>query len=220
MQGVVPAYVTAVQIASVQAVALYGGELWWDPKEGSWRYDLQYLLKRHARLTPGTVPSTSKGKLMRHGGLIPAAVALDARQRWFVSRLASTCESSKAKECYYYPTPGAPVGTVPVREHARGKRAERVCWLDLGKNPAFRTTILEDDAAANTAADLWAKRTESNVGSTTSRWRTDRSRTDDGSVASTAVRLNTDGWTVFRSYLGTLQIEVFQAEHLAIGDQF
>jgi len=33
MHGIVPERVRAVQIGCVQAVALYGSELWWDPKE-------------------------------------------------------------------------------------------------------------------------------------------------------------------------------------------
>jgi hypothetical protein len=42
--GVVSACVRAVQVACVQAVALYGGELRWDPNEGSQRDDLHLLL--------------------------------------------------------------------------------------------------------------------------------------------------------------------------------
>jgi hypothetical protein len=61
--GVVPACVRAVQIACVQAVALYGSELWWDPKEGSRRDDLQLLLNRQATSTPGELPTTPRGAL-------------------------------------------------------------------------------------------------------------------------------------------------------------
>jgi len=43
MHGIVPERVRAVQIASVQAVALYGSELWWGPKETGRREDLQLL---------------------------------------------------------------------------------------------------------------------------------------------------------------------------------
>ena len=42
--GVVPESVRAVQVACVQAVALYGSELWWDPNEAGRRDDLQLLL--------------------------------------------------------------------------------------------------------------------------------------------------------------------------------
>jgi hypothetical protein len=42
-------------------------------------------------------------------------------------------------------------------EHARGRRAETMCWPDPGEEPAVKTTILEDDAAAMRAAELWAR---------------------------------------------------------------
>jgi len=83
-------------------------------------------------------------------------VALDARQRRFLSKLPSTCTSSKAEELYDYPTPGAPGGRVAAIEHARGRRAETMCWPDPGENPAVKTTILEDDTAAESATEQWA----------------------------------------------------------------
>jgi len=42
--GVVLESVRAVQVACVQAVAQYGSELWWDPREVGRRDDLQLLL--------------------------------------------------------------------------------------------------------------------------------------------------------------------------------
>jgi len=44
--GIVPECVRAVQVACVQAVALYGSELWWDPKEVGRQDDLQLLQNR------------------------------------------------------------------------------------------------------------------------------------------------------------------------------
>ena len=41
---VVPESVRAIQVACIQVVALYGSELWWDPKEVGRRDDLQLLL--------------------------------------------------------------------------------------------------------------------------------------------------------------------------------
>jgi hypothetical protein len=42
--GVVPESIRAVQVTCVQAVAIYGSELRWDPREVSRRDDLQLLL--------------------------------------------------------------------------------------------------------------------------------------------------------------------------------
>jgi hypothetical protein len=61
MHGIVPERVRAVQIACVQVVALYGSELWWDPRETGRRDDLQLLLNRQARSTLGALPTTLLG---------------------------------------------------------------------------------------------------------------------------------------------------------------
>jgi hypothetical protein len=63
--GVVPESVRAIQVACVQAVALYGSELWWDPREVGRRDDLQLLLNRQARSILGALPTTPRGALMR-----------------------------------------------------------------------------------------------------------------------------------------------------------
>jgi hypothetical protein len=107
--GIVPACVRAVQVASVQAVALYGSELWWDPKEVGRRGGLQRLLNCQARSILGTLPTTSKSVQMRESGLTLAPVALDTRQQRFAARLASACEGSTLKELYNHPTSGTPI---------------------------------------------------------------------------------------------------------------
>jgi len=79
--GVVPESTVAVQVARVQAVALYESELWWDPKEAGWQDDLQLLLDRQARSILGAVAATTQVALMRDAGLTPAPVILDSRQQ-------------------------------------------------------------------------------------------------------------------------------------------
>jgi len=91
-----------------------------------------------------------------------------------------------------------------------------MCWPDPGEEPAVKTTILEDDTVAKRAAKLWAREKEGKAASGTWTWWTDGSRTDDGTVGAAAVCLNGDGWTVFRSYLCTGQMEVSDAELWAI----
>jgi len=102
---------------------------------------------------------------MRDSGLTPVAEALNARHQRFVSRLDSACEGSKAKELYYYPTPGALVGSVGAIQHTRGSRAKTMCWPDPEEEQAVKTTILEGDAAAKRAIELWAKRKKRKAGS-------------------------------------------------------
>jgi hypothetical protein len=77
--AVLPGSVRAVQIACVQAIAMYGSELWWDPKEVGRRDIIQLLLNQQARSTLGALPSTPRGALMRDSGLMPAPVVLESR---------------------------------------------------------------------------------------------------------------------------------------------
>lgn len=55
-----------------------------------------------------------------------------------------------------------------------------MCCPDPGEKPAVKSTLLEDDATAERAAEQWARREETTAGSGTSTWRTDRFETDDG----------------------------------------
>jgi len=72
--GIVPESISAVQVACVQAVALYGSELGWDPRDLGKRDDLQLLLNRQARSILGKLLMTRWGALMRESGLTPAPV--------------------------------------------------------------------------------------------------------------------------------------------------
>jgi len=155
MYGVLLTCLRPVHSASVQVVALYGSQLWWDPTNGSWRDDLHLILNWLARSTLGMLLANQRGAQMRDPGLTPAAVALNAQHQWFVPRLASTCEGSKSTELLDYPTPRAPVGRMALIDHSCGRRAETMCWPDPGEEPAIKTTILEDDTMAKRAAALW-----------------------------------------------------------------
>jgi len=91
--GVVPESVRAVQVACVHAVALYGSEHWWDPRDVGRRDDLQLLLNQQARSILGALPRTSWGPLLRESGLTPAPVILNYRQLRFAARIENTCSS-------------------------------------------------------------------------------------------------------------------------------
>jgi len=68
-------------------------------------------------------------------------------------------------------------------KQAHGRRAETMCWPDPLEEPSVKSTILEDDAAARIATELWTTSNECMVRSGTWTWWTDRSRTDSGRVA-------------------------------------
>jgi len=87
-----------------------------------------------------------------------------------------------------------------------------MCWPDPAEKPAVKTAILEDDTAAKSAAEVWARRNEIMAVSGTWTWWMDGSPTYYGWVVAATACSNRDGWTVFRSYLGSGWIEVFDSE--------
>jgi len=217
MHRIIPERVRAVQIACVQAIALYGSELWWDPREIGRREDIKLPLNRQAISTLGALPTTPMGALMRESGLTPVAVVLDARQQRFTARLASPCEGSKPQAVHDHPTSGAPICRVITKEHERGREAETISWPSPEEEPAGKTVILSKDTAAKREAIRWAREREAKVGAGIWMWWTDGSRSDDGRVGAAAVWKHGDRWEAFRSHLGTGQMKVHDAELWAIG---
>jgi hypothetical protein len=212
MHAIIPERVRAVQIAWDEAVALYGSELWVDPKEIGRREDLQLLLNRQARSTLGALPTTSPGLVMRHSGLTPAAVAHTSRQQQFAARLASACDGSRQQVTYNHPTSGAPICSVIEKEHELGREPETLCRPRPDEEPVVKTVILNDDTAAKREAKPWARESEANVGAGVWMWWTDGSRSDDCRVGAAAVRKHRDGWRAYRSHLGTGRMEVYDSE--------
>jgi len=90
-------------------------------------------------------------------------------------------------------------------------------WPATGEEPAVRITILDDTAAANSAAQCWAWEKEARIGAGVWMWRTDGSRSDDGRVGATAVCKHGNQLRSCRRFLGTGCMEVFDAELWAIG---
>jgi len=76
-----PEWVRAVEVTSVQVVAIYGSEHWWDRQDVGRRDDLQLLHNRQPRSILGALPTTPPGALMRKPGLTPEPVTLDSRQQ-------------------------------------------------------------------------------------------------------------------------------------------
>jgi hypothetical protein len=86
-QGLAPGLVRRIQIAAVQAVALYGAELWWQGQKDR-QAQLQLLINRRARAITWAYRTTPIGAV-REVGLEPAGVVLQARQLGYVKRLLS-----------------------------------------------------------------------------------------------------------------------------------
>jgi len=69
-----------IQVAAVQAVALYGSELWWHGQE-SRAQEIQRLLTEQGRKVTGCFSTTHQGALMNDAGLRPAMALLNNRVR-------------------------------------------------------------------------------------------------------------------------------------------
>jgi len=89
-------------------------------------------------------------------------------------------------------------------------------WPAPGKEPAVWTTILDDTAAAKSAAQRWAREKEAKIGGGVWMWWTNGSRSDDGRVGAAAVCKDGNQWRSHHRILGTGRMEVFEAELCAI----
>jgi hypothetical protein len=81
--------VRRIKVAAVQAVALYGAELWWDRQKDP-REDMQLLVNRQARAISGALPPTTLGPLTKQSGLRSEEPLFNNRTRRFGLRLLST----------------------------------------------------------------------------------------------------------------------------------
>lgn len=95
-QGLAPGLVRKVQIAVVQAVAIYGAELWWKDQK-SWSSDIQLLINRQARSITGMMKKAPIGVTVREAGLQPAVVLLNNRQRRYTQRLLQLPEDNPVR---------------------------------------------------------------------------------------------------------------------------
>jgi hypothetical protein len=213
--GIDPKSVRAVQVACVQAVSLYGIELWWDQREVGRRDDLKLLLYRQPSSILGALPTTPQGALMRESVLTPVQVIVDSREQRFAARLENS-RSSKLKELHKNHASGAPICRAVRNEEEHGRTTEGMNWPALGKDPVVRNPILDDTTAAKNAAQHWARAKEAPIGAGVWMWWTDESQSDNGQVAAAAVCKHRNEWRSCCSCLCTGHMEVFNAEQWVI----
>lgn len=85
-KGLSPGLVRRIQIAAVQAVALYGAELWWRNQK-TWEQEYQKLVNRQSRTVTGMFRDAPTGVLVKEAGLQPAKSLLNNRQRRYAQKL-------------------------------------------------------------------------------------------------------------------------------------
>jgi hypothetical protein len=84
-KGLNPEGCQRIQIAAVQAVALYGAELWWKGQKNR-AHEVQMILNEQGRRVSGCFRTTPQGALMNEAGLRPANVILNNRVRRYKMR--------------------------------------------------------------------------------------------------------------------------------------
>jgi len=84
-KGLSPEGCQRIQIAAVQAVALYEAELWWKGQKNR-AQEVQQILNEQGRRVTGCFPTTPQGALMNDAGLRPAKAILNIRVRRYKMR--------------------------------------------------------------------------------------------------------------------------------------
>jgi ribonuclease HI len=84
-KGLSPEGCQRIQIAALQAVALYGAELWWKGQKNK-AQEVQKILNEQGRRVTGCFGTTPQGALMNDAGLRPANALLNNRVRRYKMR--------------------------------------------------------------------------------------------------------------------------------------
>jgi ribonuclease HI len=87
-KGLPPGLIRRIQKAAVQAVALYGAELWWQGQKDRLG-GIQLLINQQARTITGAFKTTPIGPLIREAALEPAESLLEGRQLGYTARILS-----------------------------------------------------------------------------------------------------------------------------------
>jgi hypothetical protein len=171
--GLNPVNARKVQTATVQLIALYGSELWWDSQSGR-EQDLQKLVNKSARCTMGMFRTTAIFPLIKEAGFRPAISLLNNRRRRFAKQLIGMPD-------------GHGEGHIIEGESDLAKRL-RGCLGIKGK--VEQNTLLEYEAKAEAKVFISEKKQalkEANVTSHGLVYWTDGSRFDDGRVGCAVV---------------------------------
>jgi hypothetical protein len=161
--SVVSESVRAVHVVCIQAVTIYGRELWCDPREVGKQDDLQLLLNRQAISILGTLHTTPWGAVIRESGLSTARVILDSRQQHFAARIGNA-SSDKLKERHKNPSSGAPICRAVKKQHEHGRKTVGMNTPAPGEEPVVKTTVLHNTTVAKCAVQHGASETEAKGG--------------------------------------------------------
>lgn len=95
--GFPPELVRKIQIAAVQAIVLFGAEIWWRGQKIH-QEEFQKFFNKQGRAITGMYQSNPVGSFMSKSGLIPARILLDYPQRKYAYRLLTRPDENPARE--------------------------------------------------------------------------------------------------------------------------
>jgi ribonuclease HI len=214
--GLSPENVRKVQAAAVQAVALYGAELWWDETRNTGRTaDIQKLVNRQSWSITGMLRTTPISPLVKEAGLRPADSLLANRQRRYATRAFELPEgnplgdgvrnSSDVKSIFGRLSQST---KTDLQYQFSGQEVIETTRIPASVESITASVIIEPrERAENTAMSV----TEPN---TRCIW-TDGSRDQNGNVGAAIVWQERNEWTGLKYRLGRNK-EVFDAKLYAI----
>jgi hypothetical protein len=96
-RGLPSGLVRKIQRAAVQAIALYGAELWWQGQKDRVG-GFQRLINKQARAVTGMFRTTPIGPLVKEAAMEPAETLLEARQLGYTTRLLGLPKDHPARQ--------------------------------------------------------------------------------------------------------------------------
>jgi len=200
-----------IQVVAVQAVALYGSELWW-PGQANRAQELQRFLNEQGRRVTRCFRTTPQGALMNDAGLRPAKDLLNNRvRRYKLSQLMMPDAQGGGKMLEVWRNVLQRVegidALIPEDKPFERRRYQRMT-LPTEKRCLEGEVIIQDEQQALKAAKL---EREGLV-----HW-TDGSRKEDEWVGCAVVWQEEGRWNKRRTHLGR-QKEAFDAEMYAMSE--
>jgi hypothetical protein len=156
-------------MASIQAVSLYGSWLWWHPKETRRTVDFQLFRHLTDRSILGALPPILSSQLIFYYVLTPTPVAVHCRPQQFNARLARAFDRTHLQEMYNDPMSGAMICRVIRKEHEQD--LESVTLHEPPPPPPsvqdheVETVILNDNITRKADALRWDREIEATLGS-------------------------------------------------------
>ena len=231
-RGLTAGNVRKVQVACIQAIALYGSEVWWKGQKNRLE-DIQRMVNQQAREITGCLRTTPIGPMVKEAGLRPAVSLVENRQRRYGARLITLPTGHLARSILPAGVRGEDIDSTErwempnVRNETLG---EQLAWMAGGKGVLGQGIGIEPAAVherKENEADIHVAGSKATAIEEEKEWAADQGATrvwSDGSRdltgrTGTGVvwQTETGEWRERRIHLGTNK-EVYDAELYGIAE--